>query len=49
MTDNLISSIVKEGSRVHSTILVHAENAMICSEYKRKGREKGMACLDAWA
>jgi dihydropyrimidinase len=48
MTDELMSSIVKEGSRVHSTILVHAENPMICSEHMRKGKEKGMAYLDAW-
>jgi dihydropyrimidinase len=49
MTDKLMSSIVREGSRVHSTILVHAENPMICSEHMRKAREKGMASLDAWA
>jgi dihydropyrimidinase len=35
MTDELMSSIVKEGSRLHSTILVHAENPVICSEYMR--------------
>ena len=49
MTDELMSSIVNEGARVHSTILVHAENPVICSEYIRKGKEKGMAGLDAWA
>jgi dihydropyrimidinase len=48
MTDELMSSIVNEGARVHSTILVHAENPVICSEYMHKGREKGMAGLDAW-
>jgi dihydropyrimidinase len=48
MTEELMSSIVKEGSRVHSTILVHAEDPMICSEQMRKGREKEMVCLDAW-
>ncbi len=48
MTDKLMSSIVKEGARLHSTILVHAENPMICSEHMRKGKEKGMASLDAW-
>jgi dihydropyrimidinase len=49
MTDELMSSIVKEGSRVHSTILVHAENPVICSEYIRKGKEKGMVGLEAWS
>jgi dihydropyrimidinase len=49
MTDELMSSIVKEGSRMHSTILVHAEDPQICSEYIRKGKEKGMACLEAWS
>jgi dihydropyrimidinase len=48
MTEELMSSIVKEGSRVHSTILVHAEDPVICSEQMRKGREKEMVCLDAW-
>src|SRR5919108_6220429 len=40
MTDELMSSIIKEGSSLHSTILVHAENPVICSEHIRKGREK---------
>src|SRR5919112_1736490 len=49
MTEELMSSIVKEGSRVHSTILVHAEDPMICSEQMRKGRENEMmVSLDAW-
>jgi dihydropyrimidinase len=48
MTDELMYSIIKEGSRLHSTILVHAEDPMICSERIHKGRENGMACLDAW-
>ena len=49
MTDGLMSSIVKEGARLHSTILVHAENPVICSEYMRKVKEKGMTCLEAWS
>ena len=49
MTDELMSSIVKEAARVHSTILVHAENPVICSEHMRKAKEKGMAGLEAWS
>jgi dihydropyrimidinase len=49
MTDELMSSIVKEGSSMHSTILVHAENPAICSEQMRKGREKGTASLKQWS
>jgi dihydropyrimidinase len=50
MTDELMSSIVKEGANVHSTILVHAENPVVCSEYMRKAKEKGgMAHLEAWS
>jgi dihydropyrimidinase len=50
MTDELMSSIVKEGSRMHSTILVHAENPVICSEYIRKGMKKnGKASLKEWS
>lgn len=49
MTDELLSAIVKEGSKVHSTILVHAENPAICSEQMRSGKEKGMGGLKAWS
>src|SRR5688572_30604533 len=49
MTDELISSIVKESADVHSTILVHAENPVICSEHIRKAKEKGMVQLEAWS
>ena len=49
MTDELISSIVKEASRTHSTILVHAEDPAICSEYMREGRQNGSASLEQWS
>lgn len=49
MTDELMSSIVKEGANVHSTILVHAENPVVCSEHMRKAKEKGIAHLQAWS
>src|ERR671925_595028 len=49
MTDELMSSIIKEGSSLHSTILVHAEDPVICSEHIRKGREKGTGSLKQWS
>lgn len=49
MTDDLLSAIVREGSKVHSTVLVHAENPSMCSEHMQKGREKGMSGLKAWS
>ena len=49
MTDELMSSIVKECANVHSTILVHAENPVVCSEHMRKAKEIGMAHLEAWS
>ena len=49
MTDELLSSIVKEGANHHSTILVHAEDPEVCSEHMRKAKQKGMAYLDAWS
>jgi dihydropyrimidinase len=49
MTDELLSAIVKEGSKVHSTVLVHAENPAICSDHMRRGKEKGMSGLKAWS
>ncbi|HUG96128.1 MAG TPA: amidohydrolase family protein [Nitrososphaera sp.] len=49
MTDELLSAIVKEGSSVHSTVLVHAENPATCSDHMRSGKERGMAGLKAWS
>jgi dihydropyrimidinase len=49
MTDELLSAIVKEGSKAHSTVLVHAENPTICSEHINRGKEKKMAGLKAWS
>jgi dihydropyrimidinase len=49
MTDELMASTVKQGSRVHSTILVHAENPQICSEHMRIAKEKRMVGLEAWS
>jgi dihydropyrimidinase len=49
MTDELISSTVRQGASVHSTILVHAENPQVCSEHMRIAKEKGMAGLEAWS
>lgn len=49
MTDDLVSAIVNEGSKAHSTVLVHAENAAICSEHIRRGKEKGAEGLKAWS
>jgi dihydropyrimidinase len=49
MTDELLSAIVKEGSKAHSTVLVHAENPAICSENMQRGKEKGMSGLKAWS
>jgi dihydropyrimidinase len=49
MTDGLLESIVREGAAAHSTILVHAEDPVACSEGVRAGREKGLAGLSAWS
>ena len=49
MTDELMSSIIKECANVHSTILVHAENPVVCSDHMRIAKEKGMAHLEAWS
>jgi dihydropyrimidinase len=49
MTDELLSAIVQEGSKVHSTVLVHAENPAICSEHMRRGKEKDLSGLKAWS
>ena len=40
MTDELFSSIIEETSKVHSTVLVHAENPTVCSERIRKRKEQ---------
>lgn len=40
MTDEFISSIIEETSKVNSTILVHAENPTVCSERIRKRKEQ---------
>jgi dihydropyrimidinase len=39
MTDEFISSIIEETSKVDSIILVHAENPTVCSEHIRKRKE----------
>ncbi|HEX2169037.1 MAG TPA: amidohydrolase family protein [Nitrososphaera sp.] len=49
MTDELISSIVRHGASMRSTILVHAENPDICSQHMRMAKDKGMARLEAWS
>lgn len=49
MDDSLLSSIIEQGAKEHSTILIHAENPMVCSEHIQRGREKGMTGLKAWS
>ena len=49
MTDQLMESIVREGSKVHSTILVHAEDPVACSRGIKTGIEQGKTGLDAWS
>jgi len=49
MTDELISSTVRQAASVHSKILVHAENPQICSEQMRIAKGKGMTGLEAWS
>ncbi len=49
MTDELMSSIVTHGARIHSTILVHAENPEICSQHMRTAKHEGMSRLEAWS
>jgi dihydropyrimidinase len=44
MTDELMSSIIEEASKVHSTVLVHAEDPVICADHiKRKSESKAMS------
>lgn len=49
MDDGLLSSIVEQGARAHSTVLVHAEDPAVCAEHIRRGRESKMAGLKAWS
>ncbi len=49
MDDGLLSSIVQEGARTHSTVLVHAEDPGLCAEHIRLGREKGKTGLKGWS
>jgi dihydropyrimidinase len=49
MTDDLVSAIVRESSKVYSTILVHAEDPAVCSEHIHRGKEKGLQGLKAWS
>ena len=39
MTDELMSSIIEEASKVHSTVLVHAEDPFICADHIKRKRE----------
>jgi dihydropyrimidinase len=47
--DLLLSSIIEQGAKEHSTILLHAENPIMCSEHIHQGKEKGMTGLKAWS
>lgn len=49
MNDELLEAIVREGSRLHSKILVHAEDPAACSAGVRAGMEKGLSGLKAWS
>lgn len=49
MDDALLRSIVEEGAKVHSTVLVHAEDPAVCSEHIKLGREEKMTGLKAWS
>ena len=39
ITDELMSSIIEEASKVHSTVLVHAEDPVICADHIKRKRE----------
>src|ERR671920_652531 len=39
MTDELMSSIIEEASKLHSTVLVHAEDPVICADHIKRKRE----------
>ena len=48
MTDELMSSIIKEASKIHySTILVHAEDPAICADHIKRERESKAEVLSA--
>ncbi len=49
MDDSLLSSIVEEGAKAQSTVLVHAEDPAVCAEHIRLGRERKIAGLKAWS
>ena len=50
MTDELVYSIVTEGARMHSTLLVHAEDAAVCAKYMRQGSERETSsALEEWS
>ena len=49
MTDELMVGIVNEGSKAHSTVLVHAENPTMCSAHMREAKKKGATGLKAWS
>lgn len=49
MTDALLDSIVREGARIHSTVLVHAEDPLACSEGRKKGIANAGSGLAAWS
>lgn len=49
MDDALLSSIVEQGAKANSTILVHAEDPAVCAEHIRRGREKGTTDLKTWS
>jgi dihydropyrimidinase len=49
MTDALLSSIVKRGARTHSTLLIHAEDALVCAQHIREGMKNKTASLEQWS
>lgn len=49
MYDALLSSIIEEGTRAHSTVLVHAEDPIVCAKHMRSSKEKGMDGLKTWS
>src|SRR5690242_3726906 len=40
MTDEFLCSIIGDAAKIDSTVLVHAENPVVCSEHIRKKEEK---------
>ena len=49
MTDELMVGIVNEGSKAHSTVLVHAEDPTMCSVHMREAKKTGETGLKAWS